>query len=153
MEPYYYSERDNIVLYLGDCREILPTLAQIDHVITDPPYARDVYRRIGFQHMSDESKTRRGIHNHQYSSTSIAKMAAGEIGDIDDMLDGVAAEIARITRRWALVFSDVETIHRWRSQSTRRRGWSGATTEPSAPNRARWRWRLYDHLRVLEGSK
>lgn len=25
-------------LYLGDCMDILPTLAQVDHVITDPPY-------------------------------------------------------------------------------------------------------------------
>ena len=25
-------------LYLGDCREILPTLKQVDHVISDPPY-------------------------------------------------------------------------------------------------------------------
>lgn len=28
----------NAVLYLGDCREILPTLGKVDAVITDPPY-------------------------------------------------------------------------------------------------------------------
>ena len=28
----------NATLYLGDCREILPTLPKIDAVITDPPY-------------------------------------------------------------------------------------------------------------------
>ena len=28
----------NATLYLGDCREILPTLAKVDAVITDPPY-------------------------------------------------------------------------------------------------------------------
>jgi DNA modification methylase len=28
----------NAVLYLGDCREILPTLPKVDAVITDPPY-------------------------------------------------------------------------------------------------------------------
>lgn len=27
-------------LYLGDCREVLPTLAPVDAVITDPPYSR-----------------------------------------------------------------------------------------------------------------
>jgi site-specific DNA-methyltransferase (adenine-specific)/modification methylase len=26
------------VLYLGDCRDILPTLAKVDAVVTDPPY-------------------------------------------------------------------------------------------------------------------
>lgn len=28
----------NATLYLGDCREILPTLEKVDAVITDPPY-------------------------------------------------------------------------------------------------------------------
>jgi len=29
---------DGVELYLGDCREILPTLGKIDAVVTDPPY-------------------------------------------------------------------------------------------------------------------
>lgn len=28
----------NATLYLGDCREVLPTLANVDAVVTDPPY-------------------------------------------------------------------------------------------------------------------
>ena len=28
----------NAMLYLGDCREILPTLPKVDAVVTDPPY-------------------------------------------------------------------------------------------------------------------
>ena len=28
----------NATLYLGDCREILPTLPKVDLVLTDPPY-------------------------------------------------------------------------------------------------------------------
>ena len=28
----------NATLYLGDCRETLPTLPKVDAVITDPPY-------------------------------------------------------------------------------------------------------------------
>ena len=34
----------NATLYLGDCREILPTLPKVDAVITDPPYG------IAYQH-------------------------------------------------------------------------------------------------------
>ena len=30
----------NATLYLGDCRDILPTLPKVDAVITDPPYGR-----------------------------------------------------------------------------------------------------------------
>ena len=26
-------------LYLGDCRDVLPTLGKVDHIITDPPYS------------------------------------------------------------------------------------------------------------------
>jgi DNA modification methylase len=34
--PYY--EEPGIVIYHGDCREILPTLPKVDLVLTDPPY-------------------------------------------------------------------------------------------------------------------
>ena len=36
MKPYF--ERDGITIYHGDCREILPGLAPVDLVLTDPPY-------------------------------------------------------------------------------------------------------------------
>jgi DNA modification methylase len=29
---------DNVTLYLGDCRDILPTIGKVDAVVTDPPY-------------------------------------------------------------------------------------------------------------------
>ena len=40
MKPYY--ERDGIVIYHADCREVLPTLetGSIDLVLTDPPYGK-----------------------------------------------------------------------------------------------------------------
>ncbi len=34
-----YYERDGITIYHGDCLDVLPTLAGVDHVITDPPYS------------------------------------------------------------------------------------------------------------------
>lgn len=116
MTPYF--EQDGIQLYLGDCREVLPTLDIVDHVLTDPPYARDVYQRLQSPntHKGSGTPARMGIRNHQYSSVSIEKLAAGAIGNIDEMLAQVALEIARLTRRWALVFSDAESIHSWRFQ-------------------------------------
>lgn len=36
MKPYY--DEDGITIYCGDCREILPTLAPVDLVLTDPPF-------------------------------------------------------------------------------------------------------------------
>lgn len=38
-------------LYLGDCREILPTLGKVDAMVTDPPYG------IGFQYASHDDAT------------------------------------------------------------------------------------------------
>lgn len=34
-------EIGDATLYLGDCREILPTLSPVDSVVTDPPYGLD----------------------------------------------------------------------------------------------------------------
>ena len=36
----------NATLYLGDCRDILPTLGPVDAVVTDPPYG------IGFEYLN-----------------------------------------------------------------------------------------------------
>ena len=36
MKPYY--ESGGIPIYWGDCRELLPTLATVDLLLTDPPY-------------------------------------------------------------------------------------------------------------------
>ena len=36
MNPYY--EDDAVVIYHGDCRDILPSLPKVDLVLTDPPY-------------------------------------------------------------------------------------------------------------------
>ena len=43
----------NATLYLGDCREILPTLPKVDAVITDPPY--------GIGEAAGKSATRKGL--------------------------------------------------------------------------------------------
>lgn len=40
MKPYYDDGR-GIVIYHGDCREILPHLPKVDLVLTDPPYGID----------------------------------------------------------------------------------------------------------------
>ena len=37
MKPYY-DDGKGIVIYNGDCREVLPTLGRFDLLLTDPPY-------------------------------------------------------------------------------------------------------------------
>lgn len=63
MKPYY--EHAGMVIYHGDCREILPTLPKVDLVLTDPPYGETTHagarsandidgRLIHFQSISDD---------------------------------------------------------------------------------------------------
>lgn len=47
MKPYY-DDGKGIVIYHGDCLEILPTLPKVDLILTDPPYGIDYGRSGGF---------------------------------------------------------------------------------------------------------
>jgi site-specific DNA-methyltransferase (adenine-specific)/modification methylase len=47
-----------VTLYLGDCREVLPTLGRVDAVVTDPPYGVDY----------EGSVTKHGRNGHSYRS-------------------------------------------------------------------------------------
>lgn len=128
MTPYY--SQDGVTIYHGDCRDVLPTLGQVDHVITDPPYGQRVYDNaagLRRQEMTQDEQRRRGH--------ALMQMADGAIGSIDDAISPVASEIARISRRWALVFSDVEMCFRWRQeleQAGMRYVRTGAWVKPNA---------------------
>lgn len=106
MTPYY--ERAGIVLYHGDCREILPTLAQVDHVITDPPYEAEAHtmgRRGALP------KTRSGAWSG--SDIDIARPLGFAAIDVDVRRD-VGREMARLSRGWILAFCQVEGAMLWR---------------------------------------
>lgn len=118
MKPYY-DDGNGIVIYHGDCREILPKLQAVDHTITDPPYARDVYVRLAMPNTKKGSETPDLLLGESFALNNggrLGQLAAGAIGSIDDLLDEVATWIAEATKRWALVFSDVESCHLWREQ-------------------------------------
>jgi site-specific DNA-methyltransferase (adenine-specific) len=38
---------DGIEVYLGDCREVLPSLAGVNHIISDPPYEDEMHAAVG----------------------------------------------------------------------------------------------------------
>jgi DNA modification methylase len=122
LTPYYQD--DAVTIYHGDCIEVMGSLDRVDHVITDPPYACDVYIRMHAlnAHAETGALGRGGLRPTgtaksalKGSGADIAKMAAGDIGSIDEMLDDVASFVAVLTKRWAIVFSDVETCWRWRA--------------------------------------
>jgi len=116
LTPYY--EQDGVTIYHGDCRDLLPLPEPVDHVITDPPYSRDVYVRAARVTATDKGYSARELKRR---GESLRKMGAGEIGVMDDgMRSYVAEAISRITKRWAIVFSDVETCHEWRIELQQR---------------------------------
>lgn len=48
MNPTWQSDCGRVQLYLGDCRDILPSIGPVDAVVTDPPYG------IGFKYESHD---------------------------------------------------------------------------------------------------
>jgi DNA modification methylase len=54
-EPYYQD--DAVTIFHGDCRDVLPTLAPVGLILTDPPYgmAYQSNRRVATRQFSTHS--------------------------------------------------------------------------------------------------
>lgn len=141
MKPYF--QEDGITIYHGDCREVHSSLDIVDHVLTDPPYDRyvyHVYQRLSGPNTHKGSGTPGRIFTRpnpgsKNTSPRLAVLAAGDIGLIDEMLEAVAQDFARLVKRWAVVFSDAETTWRWRQSlegSGMRYVRTGAWVKPDA---------------------
>ena len=96
--PFY--ETPGVVLYHGNCRDILPLLVeQVDHVITDPPYEAECHT---------EGRRVYGPGNKPVGQAiPFAQM------DEDTRAD-VSKHFGRLAKRWALVFCQVEAAMIWR---------------------------------------
>ena len=81
MKPYY--EKAGITIYLGDCREVLPTLPKVDLVLTDPPYGIAEVWKGGQGHGWERAQQQSEIRNQWDASvpsadTIAACVAAGK---------------------------------------------------------------------------
>lgn len=108
-QPYY--EDASVRLFLGDCRDILPTLEAVDHVITDPPYEADAHtkgRRVKREGVEPQDKWAyidyRGT--PRYETLPFAPITNEERA-------AVSVEFGRLVKRWALVFCQAESAHLW----------------------------------------
>lgn len=111
MRPYY--EQDGIVIYHGDCREVLPQIESVDHVITDPPYSEYVH-----------SKSRQGsrpltgsVSGGSYAApANFCREKEFGFAAIDHATrQQIGQWCATSVDRWVLVFSDVESTALWRA--------------------------------------
>ncbi len=103
MKPYY--QHAGITIYHGDCREILPSLGIVDHVITDPPY---------------DAQTHAGARTAGRDSDGSMENARINAIRIDfDPLD-VAATVGvllAISKRWTVAFCGLEMLGDYRRAS------------------------------------
>jgi DNA modification methylase len=97
--PFYQDE--SVTLYHGDCREILPQLGAVDHVITDPPYSAHVH-----------SKSMRGAVGWKGEIAETRDLGFEALDDQTRLL--VGRWCASYVKRWIAVFSDTESAHLWR---------------------------------------
>ncbi len=89
----------------GDCTTVLPCISlagwQVQHVLTDPPYSAHVHANV---------------------MSGLLQATGGYGRSVDlgfDRLDRatrlvVAKEVARLVERWAIFFTDVESVWKWR---------------------------------------
>jgi len=87
-------------LYLGDCRDVLPTLRGVDHIIADPPYEDVMHAAVGkINRIRNDGRT-----------------TCDDIGF--DGIDQVRPEIARLcveaSNGWVLLFTLAEGVRAWR---------------------------------------
>ena len=103
MDPYYEDEA--VVLYHGDCRDILPHLDanSIDAVITDPPYAVDKHGEMLGQISANYHE--KGTHSRGYADHDREAFAA--------LLDPAFHEMHRVLRAGGpcLTFGGTRTMH------------------------------------------
>lgn len=95
----------------GDCLDPVSGLARladrsVDHVITDPPYSRNLYLRF---------RTNKGIRGSEKRETpNRLALANLQIGAVEDVIGGVGPHLVRLARRWIVIFHDAESGHLWR---------------------------------------
>ena len=106
MTPPYYED-SAVQLFLGDCRDILPQLGPVDHVITDPPYeseAHTLQRRVQRAVSADERYGR------------VVAVEPLEFAPMDaESRKAVSALIGGKASRWVLVFCQIEGAPLWRA--------------------------------------
>lgn len=103
-------------LTLGDCIEGMRGLADksVDHTIMDPPFEEEAHskgRRVGSSLLRTPGDNWR---EKGFDAAPVVKQIAYPPIS-DDERSASAREVARLTKRWILVFCQSEAAHKWRS--------------------------------------
>jgi site-specific DNA-methyltransferase (adenine-specific) len=85
-------------LYCGDCLEILPTLGEVDHIISDPPYEDELHNAVGRIRRNDGRKM---IDDLGFSGVNTRRK-------------DIADATVQISSGWLILFSLAEGVRAWR---------------------------------------
>lgn len=91
---------EGVTLYLGDCREILPTIGKVQTVLSDPPYEAVMQNKWG-------------VLSRNAPSSHVQHATLG-FDAIDHMRDEVAKASVEICEGWAVFFCMAEGVRAWR---------------------------------------
>lgn len=93
-------------LYLGDCRDVLHGLSNVDHVVSDPPYEAHMHAAKRGEKVHGSIRRIR-LDGH-------ANPPPVDFTSIDDIRDWAAAEAVRLADGWVLLFCTPEGVAPWR---------------------------------------
>lgn len=85
-------------LILGDCLEVMASLDEVDHVISDPPYEDELHKAIG--------RIRRNDGQEMIASLGFDGVNASRAD--------IAQHVVRLSRGWAILFCLAEGVRAWR---------------------------------------
>lgn len=103
MTPYYEDKRAGIVIYCGDCRDVMAGLAW-DSVITDPPYEVEAH-----------TMQRRILRPTVGKTDRVAKVEPLDFAPMDAETRLAVAALLGRTPRWVLAFCQIEGAPIWRA--------------------------------------
>jgi site-specific DNA-methyltransferase (adenine-specific) len=130
MIPTWQDETFGVQLYLGDCRNILPLLPAVDSVITDPPYGIEAHtkqRRVrwGGQGRGSRYEASRQVCMEplsfeplsfeplSFEPLSFEPLSFEPLSS--ELRYCVGSHIARLTKRWSLIFCQCEAAQLWKT--------------------------------------
>lgn len=88
----YFDDGKGVVIYHGDCLDVLPMLGPVDHVITDPPY---------------DARTHAGARSHGETASRIDFAPLVIASSVPALLD--------VSKRWVVCFCTMEMIFEYRA--------------------------------------
>jgi site-specific DNA-methyltransferase (adenine-specific) len=97
---------DGVTLYLGDCREILPTLGKVGAVLGDPPYEAHM-------HAAKRGKKAYGAHR-RIRIDGHANPPPVDFASIDGVREQITPLMVDACEGWLLAFCTPEGVAPWR---------------------------------------